>query len=101
MLTRRELLSTAIAGSAAFVAGAALVRVSVAQAFTEVPMPPDVAAEYALGCSGVSNSGHNQLIQTALAALKGEIASGTKPAGAEEIVVCPLCGCRIVVSASN
>jgi hypothetical protein len=101
MLTRRELLSTAIAGSAAFVAGAALVRISVAQAFTEGPMPPDVAAEYALGCSGVSNSGHNQLIQTALAALKGQIASGAKPAGAEEIVVCPLCGCRMVVSASN
>jgi len=94
MLTRRELLSTAIAGSAAFVAGA-----SAAQAFTEQPMPPDVAAEYALGCGGVG--GHDQLMQKALAALEGEIASGAKPASAEEIVVCPLCGCRMVVSAGN
>ena len=101
MLTRRELLSTAIAGSAAFVAGAALVRISVAQAFTEQPMPPAVAAEYALGCSAGSTGGHNQLMQTARALLKGEIASGTKPAGAEEIVSCPICGCRMVVTASN
>lgn len=96
MLTRRELLSTAIAGSAAFVAGA-----SAAQAFTEQPMPPDVAAQYALGCSGTSSSGHSQLIQKARALLTGEIASGTKQANAEEIVVCPLCGCRMVVTASN
>jgi hypothetical protein len=96
MLTRRELLSTAIAGSAAFVAGA-----SAAQAFTEQPMPPDVAAQYALGCSGTSNSGHDELMQKVRAALQGEIASGAKPASAEEIVVCPLCGCRMVVTASN
>jgi len=94
MLTRRELLSTALAGSAAFTAGA-----SAAQAFTEQPMPPAVAAEYALGCSSAGN--HDQLIQTARAALQGEIKSGLKPAGAEEIVSCPICGCRMVVTASN
>jgi hypothetical protein len=96
MLTRRELLGTAIAGSAAFVAGA-----SAAQAFTEQPMPPAVAAEYALGCSNGSTGGHDQLMQTARALLTGEIASGAKPAGAEEIVTCPICGCRMVVTASN
>ena len=95
MLTRRELLSTAIAGSAAFVAGA-----SAAQAFTEQPMPPAVAAEYALGCGG-GDSGHDQLMQTARTALQGEIKSGLKPAGAEEIVSCPICGCRLVVTAGN
>jgi hypothetical protein len=96
MLTRRELLGTAVAGSAAFVAGA-----SAAHAFTVQPMPPDVAAEYALGCSGMSTSGHDQLMRTARAALESEIARGAKPARAEEIVVCPLCGCRLVVTADN
>ena len=94
MLTRRQLLSTAIAGSAAFVAGAAA-----ANAFTFQPMPPDVAADYARGCGNAG--GHSQLMQTARAALQGEIASGAKPASAEEIVTCPICGCRMVVTASN
>jgi len=94
MLTRRELLSTTLAGSAAFVVGA-----GTAQAFTEQAMPPDVAAAYALGCGNAA--GHDQLIQTARAALQGEIASGARPAGAEEIVACPICGCRMVVTASN
>ena len=94
MLTRRELLSTAIAGSAAFVGGA-----SVAQAFTESPMPPAVAAEYALGCGAVT--GHDQLMKTARTSLLDEIARGLKPVGAEAIVTCPICGCRMVVSASN
>jgi hypothetical protein len=96
MLTRRELLSTAIAGSAAFVAGA-----SAAQAFTEQSMPPAVAAEYLAGCSGANVSGHDQLIQKARTFLLGEIASGAKPVGAEEVVTCPICGCRMVVTASN
>jgi hypothetical protein len=96
MLTRRELLSTAIAGSAAFLAGT-----SVAEAFTEQPMPPDVAADYLAGCGAVSSSGHQQLMQKALAVLKGEIAGGTKPANAEAIVTCPICGCRMVVTAGN
>lgn len=96
MLTRRELLGTAIAGSAAFMAGA-----SAAQAFTEQPMPPAVAAEYLAGCTGTKVSGHGQLIEQARALLKGEIANGLKPAGAEEIVTCPICGCRMVVTASN
>jgi hypothetical protein len=96
MLTRREILSTALAGSAAFVAGA-----TAAQAFTEQTMPPDVAAEYARGCGGANVAGHDQLMQTVRAALRGEIASGAKPTGAEEIVSCPLCGCRMVVTADN
>jgi hypothetical protein len=95
MLTRRQLLNTTLAGSAAFLAGA-----SAAQAFTEQPMPPAVAADYLAGCGG-NNGGHDQLLRTARAALLGEIAQGAKPAGAEEVVTCPLCGCRIVVTAGN
>jgi hypothetical protein len=95
MLSRRELLGTAIAGSATFVAGA-----SAAQAFTEQPMPPVVAADYALGCGG-GDAGHDQLMQTARTALQGAIKSGLKAAGAEAIVSCPICGCRMVVTAGN
>ena len=96
MLTRRQLLSTAIAGSAAFVGGA-----SAAQALTEQPMPPAVAADYLAGCTATNVAGHSDLISKTLAILKGEIASGAKPAGAQEIVTCPICGCRLVVTASN
>jgi hypothetical protein len=96
MMTRRQLLSTAIAGSAAFVGGA-----SAAQAFTEQPMPPAVAADYLAGCTATNVAGHSDLISKTLAILKGEIASGAKPAGAQEIVTCPICGCRMVVTASN
>jgi hypothetical protein len=92
MLTRRDLIGTAITGSAAVVTGA-----SVAQAFSAQPMPPDVAASYALGCA-VSSGAHDPLLQAARALLRGEIAQGLKPAGSEEIVSCPLCGCRMVVA---
>jgi hypothetical protein len=94
MLTRRQLLSTVISGSAAFIAGA-----SAAQAFSEQPMPPAVAAEYALGCSTIAN--HDQLVQTARSSLLDKITRGLMPANAEEIVTCPICGCRMVVTASN
>jgi hypothetical protein len=96
MMTRRQLLGTAIAGSAAFMGGA-----SAAQALTEQPMPPAVAADYLAGCTATNVAGHSDLISKTLAVLKGEIASGAKPAGAEEIVTCPICGCRLVVTASN
>ena len=96
MMTRRQLLGTAIAGSAAFVGGA-----SAAQAFTEQPMPPAVAADYLAGCTATNVAGHSDLIAQARAFLKGEIATGVKPADAEAIVTCPICGCRMVVTASN
>ena len=94
MLSRRDLLNCSLAGSAALVSGAAA-----AQAFSIEPMPRDVAAAFALGCG--DGGGHGQLMQTARAMLLGEIAEGIKAQGAEEIVVCPLCGCRMVVTATN
>ncbi|HVZ02485.1 MAG TPA: hypothetical protein VHA35_23470 [Dongiaceae bacterium] len=95
MLTRRELLSTVLAGSAAFVAGAGGAR-----AFSIEPMPADVAAAYALRCGG-NLAGHDALMRSARTTLDGEIAKGLKPAGAQEIVVCPICGCKMVVSADS
>jgi hypothetical protein len=95
MLTRRQLLHTTLAGSAAVLSGA-----SAPQAFTEQPMPPAVAAEYLAGCGG-NYGGHDQLMQNARVLLKGEIANHTQATGAEEIVICPVCGCGIVVTAGN
>jgi hypothetical protein len=95
MWTRRQLLGTTIAGCAAFGTGT-----GVAQAFTFQPMTPDVAADYANRC-GANLSGHDQLMQSARAALQGEISNGLKPAGAEELVICPICGCRLTVTAGN
>lgn len=98
MLSRRELLSTCLAGSAALVGGA-----TAAQAFSYETMPADVAnalALHELACGG-NVDGHNALIASARATLDGEIARGLKPASAQEIVVCPICGCRMVVSAAS
>jgi hypothetical protein len=95
MLTRRKLLTTVFAGSAAFAGGAAAAR-----AFSIEPMPADVAAAYALRCGG-NLAGHDALMRSARTTLDGEIAKGLKPAGAQEIVVCPICGCKMVVSADS
>ncbi|HVO01634.1 MAG TPA: hypothetical protein VMT54_05500 [Candidatus Cybelea sp.] len=92
MLTRRDLLNGTLLGGTALLAGTAAAR-----AFSIEPMPADVAAAYALRCS--TTLGHGQLIQTTKTALDAQIAKGLKPVGAQEIVVCPICGCKIVVSA--
>jgi hypothetical protein len=96
MMTRRQLLTRVIAGSAAFAGGS-----SVARAFTEQPMPPAVEAEYLAGCASSNSVGHGDLVRRARALLRGEIASGARPAGAEEFVTCPICGCRMAVTADN
>jgi len=93
MLTRRRLLNTVLTGSAAFIGGAGAAR-----AFSTEPMPADVAAMYAAHCGG-NVAGHESLMRSARTALDGEIAQGLKPAGAQEIVTCPICGCKMVVSA--
>ena len=98
MLSRREWLSTCLAGSAALVGGA-----TAANAFSYETMPADVAnalALHQLACGG-TNAGHDALMAKARASLDSAIAQGLKPAGAQEIVVCPICGCRMVVSAAS
>jgi hypothetical protein len=95
MLTRRKLLTTVFTGTAAFVGGAAAAR-----AFTTEPMPADVAAAYALRCGG-NAAGHDALMRSTRITLDSEIAHGFKPAGAQEIVICPICGCKMVVSADS
>jgi hypothetical protein len=96
MLTRRKLLTSVFTGSAAFVGGAAAAR-----AFSTEPMPADLKAAYALRCGGGNADGHDALMRSARTTLDGQIAQGLKPAGSQEIVVCPICGCAMVVSADS
>ena len=96
MLTRRELFTgAALAGLAAGVGGRA------AMAFSIEPMSKPVAAAFALACKPAAAGGgdHAQLIAAVQAILKGKIGSGAAPANVEEVVVCPICGCRIIVTA--
>ena len=51
-------------------------------------------------CSS-SDAGHDALMRSARTTLDGQIAKGLKSAGAQEIVVCPICGCKMVVSADS
>src|SRR5689334_8866706 len=91
-LTRRQLLAGAALGSVGVGLGA-----RAAQAFSLEPMPAPVAKAYGLACQPTSAPGidHLQLIADTQVLLKNEIASGLKPAGAQEVVVCPLCGCSV------
>jgi len=95
-LTRRQLLAGVALGSVAVGLGS-----RAAQAFSLEPMPAPVSKAYGLACQPASAGGtdHVQLIADVQAMLKGEIASGLKPANAQQIVVCPLCGCAITVTA--
>ena len=96
MLTRRQLLNGATFGGIAAFVGA-----RTAMAFSIEPMSKPVAAAFALACKPASAGGsdHSQLIASVRATLKGEIANGTASANAEQVVVCPICGCRFIVTA--
>ena len=63
-------------------------------------MPAPVVAAYALACKPASAGGsdHSQLIADVQAVLKGKVASGALPADTRQIIVCPICGCRITVT---
>jgi hypothetical protein len=96
MLTRRELLTGVALGGIAAGLGA-----REALAFSIEPMSKPVAAAFALACKPVSAGlgDHGQLIADVQASLKAKILDGMAPAGVEQVVVCPICGCRIVVTA--
>jgi hypothetical protein len=96
MLTRRELLTgAALGGVAAGLGGRA------AMAFSVEPMSKPIAAAFALACKPAAAGGtdHSQLIAAVQAILKGKIVRGAAPATVEQVVVCPICGCRIIVTA--
>ncbi len=95
-LTRRQLLTGVALGSLGIGFGARAAR-----AFSIEPMTAPVSKAYGLACQPTAAPGadHLQLIADTRALLKNEIASGLKPADAQQVVVCPLCGCSITVTA--
>ncbi len=96
MLSRRRLLIGSVFGG--IVAGMAA-RTASALSFETTPK---VAADaFALACKPLSGSDHGALVAAAQTTLKDEIAHGMLPAGAKQIVVCPICGCRITVTADS
>ncbi|MGH6880590.1 hypothetical protein [Hypericibacter sp.] len=96
ILTRRQLLAGVALGSVGVGLGARAAR-----AFSIEPMTAPVSKAYGLACQPTAAPGidHLQLIADTRALLQGEIAHGLKPADAQEVVVCPLCGCSITVTA--
>jgi hypothetical protein len=96
MLTRRRLLTSAALGGIAAGLGA-----RAALAFSIEPMSKPVQAVFALACKPAMASGgdHGALIAAVQSSLKGKIAEGAAPANVQQVVVCPICGCRIIVTA--
>jgi hypothetical protein len=94
MLTRRQLLVSTVLGGI----GTSLAA-SVASAFSIETTPKVAANAFALACKPLGGSDHSDLAAQAQTELRAEIARGTLPANAEQIVICPICGCRIIVTA--
>jgi hypothetical protein len=96
MLSRRQLLIGSVFGGMA--AGLGL---RAAQAFSIETTPRFAANAFALACKPLGGSDHGALVSSAQATLKDEIARGALPASAREVVICPICGCRFIVTADS
>jgi hypothetical protein len=104
MLTRRQILvGSVFAGMTAGLGSRA------AAAFSIETTPRYAAAAFALACkplgnpisASASSGDHGALVSSAQATLKSEIARGVLAANAQEVVVCPICGCRFIVTANS
>jgi hypothetical protein len=95
MLSRRHLLLASIAGT---VAGG---FAHPAWAFSIETTPKVATDAFALACKPLAGGGHGVLLTSAQATLKAEIARGVLAANAQEVVVCPICGCRFIVTADS
>jgi hypothetical protein len=107
MLTRRHLLSGIALGSLM-----APLSLRSAFAISAEPMPKPLGDLAALRCSAkVDNtsltsavpdvSDHSELLGRMKDLLRQKIAAGADPATAQEVAVCPLCGCPLTVTAQN
>jgi len=100
MVSRRHLLLASIAGT--LVGGFAA---RAASAFSIETAPKIATDAFALACKpfgGPMGGGdHGALVTSAQATLKTEIARGVLAANAQEVVVCPICGCRVIVTADS
>lgn len=96
MLSRRQmLLGSVFAGTGAVIGARAAAAIS-------IETTPRFAADaFALACKPLGGSDHGALVSSAQASLKDEIKRGALPANAQEIVVCPICGCRFIVTADS
>lgn len=95
MLSRRQLLIGSVFGGMAAGLG------SRAAAFSIETTPRFAANAFALACKPLGGSDHGSLVASAQATLKDEIARGVLPAGAREVVICPICGCRFIVTVAS
>jgi len=96
MLSRRQLLIGSVLGGMAAGLGS-----RTASAFSIETTPRFAASAFVLACKPLGASDHGSLIASAQATLKDEIARGVLPASAREIVICPICGCRFIVTADS
>ena len=96
MFSRRQVLLASVSASVGAAIGA-----RTAAAFSIETTPRVAADAFALACKPLGGSDHGALVSTAQALLKDEIKRGVVPAGAQEIVVCPICGCRFIVTADS
>lgn len=107
MLTRRHLLSGIALGSLV-----APLSLRSAFALSSEPMPKPLSDLAALRCTAkvdnVSLAGalpgatdHSELLGKMQDLLRQKIAAGADPATAQEVAVCPLCGCPLTVTAQN
>ena len=96
MLTRRHLLVSTVVGGFGTILAA-----SAASAFSIETAPRFAVNAFALACKPLGGSDHGSLVASAQATLKDEIARGVLPTNAREIVVCPICGCRFIVTADS
>lgn len=100
MLTRRQILIASVCGG--MVAGLAS---RTAAAFSIETAPKVASDAFALACKPFSGPmggrDHGALVASAQATLKSEIARGVLAANAQEVVVCPICGCRFIVTADS
>lgn len=96
MLTRRQLLVSTVVG------GFGTVLAARAASALSIETTPRFAADaFAFACKPLGGSDHGSLVASAQATLKAEIARGVLPAGARQIVICPICGCRFIVTADS
>ena len=82
-----------------FAGAGAVIGVRAAAAISIETTPRFAADAFALACKPLGGSDHGALVASAQASLKDEIKRGVVPASAREIVVCPICGCRFIVTA--
>jgi hypothetical protein len=96
-MTRRDLLRGTTIVAAAVTASAGVCRPAAAFKIEQVPATSDMALLYASRCGTPAD--HRAIIAALKARLDEKIAAGDT--ADVEVAACPLCGCRVVVSAAD